>query len=206
MEALCQYISSSSSDEEECFHNSQLKELKCNVCYKQELMKKKTLNACEMNHSNKLERNNCDECYYLDAIENDSELRNLDEQLKNNSYPEFQEIPSSPESLDFNSSNREVYSKACDVRQRIKWITADILSHPISNDRDSIIVQILNSIAVSNHGLSYDISEKYEFANVYEKRRQIRTLNRAIIKDRNEPGEIVICKPDSDENFPTVIV
>ena len=203
-------LESSSSSTSSCFHQSQLKELLCLKCYKEELSVKKNLNGCEENHGNKMERQICTNCCYLDlkkqgkktTTERPSEVTEFQMLLHPNLYDSSDEEEEEEEEKAIKSL---VYEKATKLGQRTRFITSDILTSSLSVSKNSVIVQIVNAIATTPHGLSYDIGETFEYARVYNERTPMGKLNRCIVSERPRPSCLLISKPPNKKNLPTII-
>ncbi len=70
----------------------------------------------------------------------------------------------------------------------------------LEGDSD-LIIQQLNCLCVSPHGLSASIARKYPYANVYKTRQAVGRRNLAIPEHRPQPGTVVI---SSSESYPYV--
>lgn len=83
-------------------------------------------------------------------------------------------------------------------------ITGDI-TDPAFRSPLIALVQILNCVAVRPHGLSQTLATVYPYCNSYARRHAIGSLNRAIVDDRPQPGNIEICRPPSLSQGPLVV-
>lgn len=86
----------------------------------------------------------------------------------------------------------------------LEFINGDI-TDPVYRSPNIALVQILNCVAVKSHGLSQILAEIYPYCGSYTRRRAIGTLNRAMLEDRPQPGNIEICHPNTVTKGPVVI-
>ncbi|XP_069186604.1 uncharacterized protein [Procambarus clarkii] len=86
----------------------------------------------------------------------------------------------------------------------LEFINGDI-TDPAYRSPNIALVQILNCVAVKPHGLSQILAEIYPYCGSYTRRRAIGTLNRAVLEDRPQPGNIEICHPDTVTKGPAVV-
>lgn len=81
----------------------------------------------------------------------------------------------------------------------VNFIKGDLL-----HCNEPVIVQQINCVAVRPHGLSADIAKRYNYADVYSKRRPVYNRNWAINEDISTPGTIIISK-DPENKGPIVV-
>ena len=72
-------------------------------------------------------------------------------------------------------------------------------------DPKTCLVVAINATSFQLSGIAKDLCDKYPHANLFEGRKQLYNLNRAVKTNRPDVGSLVVKEPPGESNFPFVV-
>lgn len=73
------------------------------------------------------------------------------------------------------------------------------------SNASTCLVTGINATSFKLAGIAKDLSDVYEYANLFKDRKQLYSLNRAVWKSRPNVGSLVVKEPPPASNFPYVV-